>query len=562
MTSKIVIYVIIGIIVVLSIFLNRKNKEETEIKTDEDDFRDNEYSEELLKTFKYAVEKKKENTTDFYVDDITFNDLELNDVFSALDYSSSSLGREYIYSSLRFLKTKKEALKKRENLVTVFEDKKLCQEMEEELSNLGHISAKNGSFIENIDRLKKVKTFGNKTSILLNAALIFGIQFTFFKNPAFGIVFLLATLITSTVIYFKNKPIVEENLFALAILTRLINVSENVRGLIKGNKELEEVYNRLSKSLATVSKIRKNAWMLSDSGSINSYFEVILNYVRMVTHIDLIHYNNTITKMRLNEKEIEELINTLGDFELAISILKFRKALKNRNSYAIPRFLESDEAFKISEIYHPLIKNAVVNDIEQGEKSILVTGSNASGKSTFLKAVAINIILAQTINTVAAKEYAAPFLKVISSMSLRDDLKHSGSYYMVEIKSLKRIVDLAKESDIKVVCFIDEILRGTNTIERIAASSIILDELSKENAVVFAATHDIELTSLIDKNYKNYHFKEDVTEEGISFSYKLQEGAATTKNAILLLEKLGYDKEIIRAAKMRAENFEKNNIWK
>ena len=150
----------------------------------------------------------------------------------------------------------------------------------------------------------------------------------------------------------------------------------------------------------------------------------------------------------------------------------------------------------------------------------------------------------------------------MSSMALTDNLDSGESYYIVEIKSLKRIVDTAKNSGAKVLCFIDEVLRGTNTVERISASTEILKNLSESGAMCFAATHDIELTDLLEKQYSNYHFTEEVKDGNVIFSYVLHEGKATSRNAIKLLEIIGYDKSIIEKAENRANNFIKSGIWR
>ena len=112
------------------------------------------------------------------------------------------------------------------------------------------------------------------------------------------------------------------------------------------------------------------------------------------------------------------------------------------------------------------------------------------------------------------------------------------------------------------MCFIDEVLRGTNTVERIAASSVILDSLSREKTVCFAATHDIELTKILEQSYKNYHFEEEVVDDDVLFNYQLKMGPATTRNAIKLLKVIGYDMKIIDEAGARAEYFSKQGIWK
>ena len=109
----------------------------------------------------------------------------------------------------------------------------------------------------------------------------------------------------------------------------------------------------------------------------------------------------------------------------------------------------------------------------------------------------------------------------------------------MEIKSLKRIYEAAK-APVCTLCFVDEVLRGTNTVERIAAASQILEQMAESGVFCFAATHDIELTSLLKKEYSNYHFEETIEENDVKFNYILKEGRATSRNAIKLLSVLGY----------------------
>jgi DNA mismatch repair ATPase MutS len=145
-------------------------------------------------------------------------------------------------------------------------------------------------------------------------------------------------------------------------------------------------------------------------------------------------------------------------------------------------------------------------------------------------------------------------------MALRDNLLSKESYYIVEIKSLKRILDRVN-NEVPTLCFIDEVLRGTNTLERIAASSRILSSLSKKNTLVFAATHDIELTQILENEYSNYHFQERIEDNEILFDYKLYKGKAISKNAIKLLNMMGYPKEIIVSAENAAEEFLTKGEW-
>ena len=246
----------------------------------------------------------------------------------------------------------------------------------------------------------------------------------------------------------------------------------------------------------------------------------------------------------------------MGLLESAVSVGYFRASLKD--GWCVPK-LNEEYAIEVTEGYHPLLEQPVKNSIRAAQ-GVLLTGSNASGKSTFLKMVAINAVLAQTIHTCTAKNYKSSIWAIYSSMALRDDIHSGESYYIVEIKALKRILDAQKNGE-KVLCFVDEVLRGTNTVERIAASTQILKSLGAGNVLCFAATHDIELTELLRDEYNNYHFEEEIKDGDISFQYRLLGGKATTRNAIRLLEIMGYSPEVTKQAMKCAETFLESGVW-
>lgn len=288
-----------------------------------------------------------------------------------------------------------------------------------------------------------------------------------------------------------------------------------------------------------------------------SALDVFADYIRMLFHIDLIVFNQMLGEVQKKSREIYRLMDLLGMLEAHIAIASYRESLP---FYVLPEFLKNQGTeLEAEDVYHPMIREPVANTIRT-KKGVLITGSNASGKSTFLKTIAINGILAQTIHTCLAHTYRTKFFRVYSSMALRDDLDSQESYYIVEIKSLKRILNKTN-GEVPVLCFIDEVLRGTNTVERIAASAQILKSLAGNNVLCFAATHDIELTQMLEADYDNYHFQEEIVENDILFDYILYPGRATSRNAIRLLGMIGYDEEIIRRADATAEEFLKSGEW-
>ena len=321
-------------------------------------------------------------------------------------------------------------------------------------------------------------------------------------------------------------------------------------GLEEYNKKLEELCKKFQ-------SVTKNAWLL-ESGNVNgSLSEMAMEYMRMLTHVDLMKFNSMVRHIGNCQAEVYELFDTLGLLEACISVASYRQMLPY---WSKPQLLTgSRRKLVIEEGYHPLIEKPVANSMHT-EKNVLLTGSNASGKSTFLRTIAVNAVLSQTIFTSVSKNYQAPYFRIYSSMSLKDDLGGKNSYYIVEIKALKRILTAAEQTGCPVLCFVDEVLRGTNTVERIAASSEILKYLKDKNVLCFAATHDIELTAILSGCYDNYHFQEEVTDSDVSFNFKLFKGPATTRNAIKLLKMIGYDASIIKGAECQAGYFIENGV--
>lgn len=149
------------------------------------------------------------------------------------------------------------------------------------------------------------------------------------------------------------------------------------------------------------------------------------------------------------------------------------------------------------------------------------------------------------IHTCTAQTFCAPRVHVMTCMSLRDDVISGDSYYIREAKYLKRMLD-RMQSGTPIFCVMDEILKGTNTNERLAASAAILDYIAETDCFVLVATHDMELTK--NPAHKDFYFESSIAENDIVFDYKIKAGVGKSSNAIALLKVLQYPKQIVRAA--------------
>lgn len=489
------------------------------------------------------------------LDDITWNDLGMDEIFMRMNYTLSASGEEYLYYTLRTLQKEEGELLHLEEVVRFFGDHPDERvKVQLQMNKLGYTGK--FSLYDYLDNLDYLGERSNRKS-LIQDLLFIPLIALLWVNFSIGVMGLVMLMVYNITTYFKEKGEIDPYITSFAYIMRLLDVCDELEKikLPVCGKEQE----RLRMHRKEMQAMRRNSFWVMDPGrgqASGNILEAILDYVRMVFHVDLLKFNSMLKHLRNHIEDVDALIGTAGYLETAIAIGIFRNSLTE--GYCLPEFADRN-GICMENGYHPLIAQPVKNGIHT-EQGVLLTGSNASGKSTFLKTVAVNAVFAQTIHTCMADRFQSSLYQVYSSMALRDDLGAGESYYIVEIKALKRILDAAKEGK-RVLCFVDEVLRGTNTVERIAASTQILKSLRGENILCLAATHDIELTELLQKEYDNYHFSEEVRDGDVVFDYKLQSGKATTRNAIRLLELLGYDRKIIEKAYEQAEHFTDSGSW-
>ena len=498
----------------------------------------------------------RKHPKDGQIDDITWNDLNMDEIFKRMNYTLSSTGEEYLYYTLRTPKMSQADIDELEEKIAFFEnhadERVKVQLLMHRLGVTGNYSL--------YDYLEYLGVLGERSNrkILLCDLLILILIGICFVNLSVGLMGIAVLVVYNIVTYFKEKEKIEPYIISFSYVMRLLDVCDRLLKLPLPacRKNLDEV--RLRKG--RLGKMRQGAGLVlkgsSATGSGNP-LDILMDYFNMAFHVDIMFFNRMVNQLNLHLEDVDALITQLGILETAICIGQYRAS--SQNGWCRPAFLTKGKiSLKAEAAYHPLIDQPVKNSIVT-ERGLLLTGSNASGKSTFLKTMAVNAILAQTINTCNADTYQAPFFRICSSMALRDDMESGESYYIVEIKALKRI--LSNTGDQPLLCFVDEVLRGTNTVERIAASTQILKSLGTEKVLCFAATHDIELTELLKDDYDNYHFEEEIKDGDIVFPYKLLKGKATTRNAIRLLEIMGYDESIIEKATRQAEHFMASGVW-
>ena len=572
----------------------------------------------------------------FTVDEITWHDLDLNRIFRKINHCLSSCGDDVLWDMIRHPSFSGSELAERERLISWFaghEDERWRTQMI--LSDVGRM--KGMSVYDYVERLRDAKKIGTFKFVLLAILTLADIVWLFFF-PLGAVLVLLPLLLVNIAVSLRMRDSTMVYIRSFQCILRLLSTAD---AFAKQNiSSISGYTEEMKKDAASMASFRHGAFLVTSSAQVaNGLIDVILDYLKLLFHIDLIKFDQMLDAWMGHEKECIDLIEKIGTIDAAISIASFRasgvvwcvpelKEIGDRKTEAegktdvggktgaegktdVGGKTEADgktdlwgkteaegktdvggmteaegktdvggktEAVgtksdcgiaddngsasvkvEIHDMIHPLVRKPVPNSFCMSGGN-LVTGSNASGKSTFLKNVALSAIFAQSLHTVMASSYQAPYLRVMTSMALSDNLTGGESYFIVEIKSLKRILDAAA-GETPLLCIIDEVLRGTNTIERIAASSQILKNLRRPMVISFAATHDIELSYILEKYYVNWHFGEEVDDRDVHFSYQLKEGRATTRNAIRLLDVMNYDPAIVRGAAETAERFEKTGEW-
>ncbi len=243
-----------------------------------------------------------------------------------------------------------------------------------------------------------------------------------------------------------------------------------------------------------------------------------------------------------NQASMEDWFNTIYKLDAVSSMATFTF---NHPKYVMPKVKENDFLLEIEKGGHPLLdeKVRIDNDFKMngyGQISI-ITGANMAGKSTFLRTIGVNLVLAMSGNVVCAKEFAFVPTPIHTSVRTNDSLQKSESYFFAELKRLKSIIDRLEKGE-RLFVIVDEMLRGTNSKDKHLGSVALTKQMIKLKASGLIATHDIALGELIKtypENIKNQRFEVEIEGNKLVFDYLLKSGISQNLNAVFLMKKMG-----------------------
>jgi hypothetical protein len=474
----------------------------------------------------------------------TGTDLDVDGVFEYIDRTTSKPGQQYLYKKLYQAETSVPYLETLEkNIAAVNKDKDLRERAQLKLATLSNANA---YYLPQLFSKPQHSIFSPLMSAYIRIAPFLTpllIASLFIIPNQFAVILLLIMLVANVGIHYINKFKMLSYTHSLPQLLILYNVANWLadEGLIQTNKVVDQ-------SLANVARLKSSLGFINLQNAVDndptdiSY--LISEWFKMFLLIEPLIFIVSIDRVNKYLDDIRILYEEVARVDMAISIRSVRDGAVH---YCQPQFSEVDGAISIKDLYHPLIVDCVTNSINiDNKQGVLITGSNMSGKTTFIRAIALNALLSQTINTSFATAYKAPLLKILTSININDDLDASKSYFQAEALSVKDIISsVADNKHINSLVIIDEIFRGTNTIERIAAAKAVLTYLVEKNSFVFVSTHDLELAELLGTDYKVFSFEELIGESRLIFDYKIKEGLLKNKNGIAILKGLEYPDSII-----------------
>ncbi|MGX5819994.1 MutS-related protein [Chitinophaga lutea] len=242
-----------------------------------------------------------------------------------------------------------------------------------------------------------------------------------------------------------------------------------------------------------------------------------------------------------HRRDVGEWLDVIAQLETAVSLGTFAY---NHPGYIFPS-VNDTPVMRGKAIGHPLIpaEECVVNDCSIGENDqfLIITGSNMSGKSTFLRSVGVNWLLAMTGAPVCAAEFACHPLRIMTSMRIRDSIARHTSYFQAELQRLQHIIK-ALQTGRRVFIILDEILKGTNSEDKLTGSRELIRHFLQYNCLGMIATHDLELGAMEQEHpnrIRNYCFESSLDNGQLHFDYTMRPGIARNKNATFLMRQMG-----------------------
>ena len=484
------------------------------------------------------------------ISDRTWQDLDMDEVFMFTDRTSSKIGQQYLYYILRTIPKTDHRRERLDKLTITFQqNQELRDRVLYELAGLNDPSAYHIVTLFLTEHIRKPSWFWI-IPVLSSSSVISALLTPFY--PSF---LLLLTLLLGInfIIHYWNKTNLNSytaSIPQMLIMNRVARKLTKFAELSDHRTEVNAALNKLEGLGARMIIFRIESGLQSEIAAFAHYAAELLKALFLIEPLVLFDVLKRFDSMR---SEMNEVFEFVGEIDLALSMSALRGQVPY---YCQPVFASGPKVLSGEAIYHPMIHGFVANSLENSGKSILLTGSNMSGKTTFIRTLGVNVLLSQTIGLAFARNFTLSRLRVHSAISILDDLFDDKSYYFEEVLTIKSMLTESKAGSGNLF-LLDELFRGTNTLERIAAGKAVLEYLSSGENLVVVSTHDLELTNYLKESFSLYHFAEKIENDKITFDYKLKPGNLETTNAIRILDIHDYPNELITEALRLSEEMKR-----
>ena len=484
---------------------------------------------------------------DATLDDHTWTDLGMDSVMDEIDRCYSAAGRNELYALLRTCLPREDEAQRRKRLTErIRTDGPFRLDLLAQLAVLDNANDRDPApLLLSRDRLPVDPLF--PLYVTMSAAVVLSLMTPFLLGVGTGVLLVIAVFLTNMWIYYRTSRRITELVPMFRALFRLIKQAHRIAGLDLAEAGLDEgaLQDHLRKTAKLGSAFRTivSASAAGTAGASADFVESLTMLLRILFLTDLIAYNRIAAGIRRSFDSVRAIYRTIGWIDAVQAIASYleRSGAESRITMVDSIVIEAEG------LYHPVLERPVANSIELAMPGAVVTGTNMAGKSTFLRTLGINAILAQTIGACFATSYRAGRFLVMSSIEKSDSLESGKSFYYAEAERIFRMMERLG-GEVPVLLLIDELLSGTNSLERESASVAILEYLAGRKALTVAATHDVTIAERTSDRYRLYYFTDRADATGLTFDYRIRPGIVASRNAIRLLELIGYPRDIIERA--------------
>lgn len=464
-------------------------------------------------------------------------------LFNRINRTVSKLGRIKLANYLQNLELSVTKIKERQESI-----RELAQQMNWRILFLSF------GIDANYDLSKLAESL--QTESIKSSLVSKGMRLVMLLSSISTIGLIIASIYDLVPVSFPSTLFLIQLLICITLSGKVTKAANEVSGLLKGFKPYRELIKHVidikfqgAELQSLQSKLR-----LDNSVDVTKAFtelSAILNKfdqrANLLTYVifnglfmnDLWTLSKYLVWKKKNAPFMPAWVNVLGEFDALVSLGTY--AYNNPQNCDVELLEGELPVLSTKDVYHPFISKEVVvrNDFSLDQKTFaIITGANMAGKSTFLRSIGVNFIMALNGLPVCAKSFQVTPMNLFSSMRTSDNLVKNISYFNAELIRLEDLI-MSCKSNKHTLIILDEILKGTNSIDKLKGSKLLLQEISKLPVSGIIATHDLDLTKLSEgsEKYFNYCFEIELAEE-IKYTYRMEKGVAKNLNATYLLQKI------------------------